>query len=212
VPIGSPRVTWRGARVTRARATILLLLAALLLHGCGSPTGLESEDCTGYPPWQTSGFVLPYPVGTAYELAQGNCSGAGHSGAYKYSYDFAMAIGTPVTAAADGTVYQIRSGYPDGDIMPGHENFVKLIHADGLISAYSHLSRVLVVEGATVRSGDVVGLSGNTGNTGNFPHLHFHVSTCSEPVDCGTLPATFRNTNANPQGLQPGRVYPALPY
>jgi murein DD-endopeptidase MepM/ murein hydrolase activator NlpD len=188
------------------------VLAVLLLAACGSPTSPNRESCGGYPPWQTSEFVLPYPVGTAYELAQGNCSGAGHSGVYKYSYDFAMAIGTPVTVAADGTVYEIRSGYLDGDLTPGHENFVKVQHADGLISAYSHLSRVLVAAGDSVRAGEVVGLSGNTGNTGNFPHIHFHVTTCSEPADCGTQPATFRNTTPNPEGLQQGRVYAALPY
>ena len=63
-----------------------------------------------------------------------------------------------------------------------------------------------------MRAGDVVGRSGNTGNTGGVPHLHFHVSLCSEPADCGTVPATFRNTDPNPQGLIAGLAYPARPF
>ena len=31
--------------------------------------------------------------------------------------------------------------------------------------------------------------------------IHFHVAPCSEPVSCGTLPVTFRNTDANPKGM-----------
>jgi murein DD-endopeptidase MepM/ murein hydrolase activator NlpD len=196
----------------RIEPACLLAAAALLAcHGSRGPTA-PGDVCGGYPPWQTSPFVLPYPVGTAYVVAQGNCSGGGHSGDYKYSYDFAMEIGTAVTASGDGFVYQIRTGYRDGDLTPGHENFVKVQHADGSISAYSHLSQVLVAEGDPIRAGDLVGRSGNTGNTGGFPHLHFHLSLCSEPVDCGTRPVTFRNTDPNPQGLVAGRAYPARPY
>ena len=190
-----------------------ILVATTALSAChGDSVTRGAEACGGYAPWQTSEFVLPYPVGTTYTVIQGNCSGFGHSGVYRYSYDFGMAIGTPVTASADGVVYGIRSGYLDGDPTPGHENFVKIEHADGRISAYSHLTDVVVQTGAAVAAGQLVGHSGNTGNTGGTPHLHFHVSSCSEPSDCGTLPATFRNTDPNPDGLEAGRAYMALPY
>jgi len=192
----------------------VLSMCPIMLAGCGGsgpgPAGMPAETCGGYPEWQSSEFVLPYPVAASYELIQGNCSGFGHSGIYKYSYDFGMPVGSQVTASADGTVFQIRTGFIDGDVTPGHENFVKIRHDDGLISAYSHLSQVQVAEGDTIFAGQPVGLSGNTGNTGNVPHLHFHVSTCSEPDDCGTVPVTFRNTAPNPQGLQRGRTYQAL--
>ena len=184
---------------------------AVCLMNCGGGSRVR-ETCTGYPDWQTSPYVLPYPVGTTYTVAQGNCSGGGHSGAYKYSYDFDMEIGTPVSAARDGTVFETRTGFVDGDITPGHENYVKIQHADGNITAYSHLSTVLVQAGDSVVVGDIVGTSGNTGNTGGFRHLHFHLTPCSEPVDCGTLPVTFSNTTANPMGLQAGHSYTALAY
>jgi murein DD-endopeptidase MepM/ murein hydrolase activator NlpD len=189
---------------------------ATLLAGCGAgPSGPgPTESCTGYPDWQTSPYVVPYPVGASYRVAQGNCSGGGHSGVYKYSYDFDMPIGSPVTAAREGVVYEIRTGHVDGDLTPGHENFVKILHPDGRISAYPHLSTdgVLVAVGQVVKAGDLIGLSGNTGQTGGFRHLHFHVSTCSEPVDCGTVPVTFRNVGPDPVGLLVDHVYLAMPY
>jgi murein DD-endopeptidase MepM/ murein hydrolase activator NlpD len=60
--------------------------------------------------------------------------------------------------------------------------------------------------GDGVAAGDVLGLSGNTGRTGGTPHLHFHVTPCSEPVRCGTVPVTFRNAGA-PGALRGGAVY-----
>jgi hypothetical protein len=206
------RSSLRHARATLARR---ILAWALVTWACrDATTGVSIDTCTGYPDWQTSAYVLPYPVGTSYRVAQGNCSGFGHSGVYRYSFDFDMPLGTVVTAARAGVVVEVRVGHIDGDTVPGHENFVKIRHADGVISAYSHLGTdgVLVQVGDSVQAGDTIGLSGNTGATGGFRHLHFHLTPCSEPVDCGTLPVTFRNTDANPAGLVVGRYYPALPY
>jgi murein DD-endopeptidase MepM/ murein hydrolase activator NlpD len=212
----------RSAGVAGGRAIIwdMRCLSAFVLIGalgCGGTTAPSSpgrDVCAGFPAWQTSPYVLPYPVGTAYRVNQGNCSGEGHSGNYRYGYDFDMPIGTLVTAARDGIVFEVRTGFVDGDLTPGHENFVKIQHADGHISAYSHLSSngVLVQPGEHVRAGDPIGLSGNTGETGGFRHLHFHLSACSEPADCGTLPVTFRNTAPNPMGLQPNVTYAAGPH
>ena len=85
---------------------------------------------------------------------------------------------------------------------------------------YSHLTRggALVAVGQTVAAGDAVGRSGNTGNTGGFPHLHFSLHPCAmlpglpggDESSCPSIPLTFRNTDANPQGLVAGRSYRAL--
>ena len=198
----------------RSLVLIAAACAAAAACGGGTPGPPIDEVCTGYPGWQTSPYVLPYPVGTGYPVRQGNCSGFGHRGVYAYSYDFAMDLGTTVTAARGGVVAEVRTGHVDGDLTPGHENFVKIRDADGLLTAYSHLGTdgVLVGVGDVVEAGDVIGRSGNTGETGGIPHLHVHLSSCSEPVDCGTLPVTFRNTTADPVGLVAGQVYPAEPY
>jgi hypothetical protein len=57
----------------------------------------RQESCGSFPDWQTSPYVLPYPVGSSYYVSQANCSTSGHRGPYKYSYDFVMPIGTTVT-------------------------------------------------------------------------------------------------------------------
>jgi murein DD-endopeptidase MepM/ murein hydrolase activator NlpD len=171
----------------------------------------RSMDCMEEYDWETSPYVLPYPKGKSYFVNQANCSGFGHSGIYKYGYDFVMPIGSEVCASRDGVVSEIRDLFEDGDLKPSHSNWVKIKHEDGNITAYSHLSRgsVLVKPGDHVKAGDVIGLSGNSGDTGGLPHLHLHLSECSEPVDCGTLPFVFSNTDPNPKGLLPQRYYEA---
>lgn len=211
----SETVVEGGFAARRATASMCTLACAVTVWACADASGPTlADECTGYSDWQTSPYVLPYPTGTIYRVAQGNCSGFGHTGVYRYSFDFDMPLGTMVTAARAGVVIEVRVGHLDGDTVPGHENFVKILHSDGVISAYSHLGTdgVLVDIGDSVRAGDTVGVSGNTGATGGFRHLHFHLSQCSEPIDCGTLPITFRNTDPNPTGLFVDRFYRANPY
>lgn len=148
---------------------------------------------------------------------QSNCSGFGHSGFWKYGYDFAMPIGSLVTAARDGRVVNSEGGGSDGD--RSRTNLVTIAHDDGTVAVYSHLTRggALVSAGAVVAAGDAIGRSGNTGNTGGFPHLHFSVHPCAKLPDlpggdetsCPTTPVTFRNTSPNPEGLVAGRTYTA---
>ena len=186
-----------------ASAGLLLSLGVLATLGYLN----QYPPCGGYPDWQSSPYVLPYPVGKSYAVHQANCTFGGHHGVYRYSYDFLMPIGTTVTAAREGVVAETLEGFADGE---GIENWVKIRHDDGTLAAYSHLHSVLVEVGAYVKAGDPIGLSGNTGQTGGVPHLHFHVAPCTEPISCGTLPVTFRNTEANPKGLQTDRSYTAL--
>jgi murein DD-endopeptidase MepM/ murein hydrolase activator NlpD len=174
----------------------------------------QRNACGPFPAWESSPYVLPYHVGSTYYLNQSNCTNGGHQGAYKYSYDFVMPIGTTVTAARAGVVAEIRMIFRDGQPGEGESNWVKIRHVDGTIAAYSHLTQngALVKTGDHVDTGQRIGLSGNTGNTGGLPHLHFHVSACSEPVNCGTLPVTFRNAGPNAGDLAAKRYYLALPY
>jgi len=174
----------------------------------------HQNACGPFPDWQLSPYVLPYPVGSTYYVDQSNCTNGGHQGPYKYSYDFVMPIGTAVTAARAGVVADIRTNFRDGQHAMREANWVKIRHEDGTIAAYSHLTEngALVKVGDPVVAGQPVGRSGNTGNTGGLPHLHFHLAPCSEPVDCGKLPVTFRNAGPNPDGLEGKRSYLALPY
>ncbi|KSU66774.1 M23 family metallopeptidase [Arthrobacter sp. NIO-1057] len=94
-----------------------------------------------------------------------NPTGAGymiHSGT-----DYGVPSGTEVYAAADGVVEV--AGWA------GHSgNRVTLDHGSGLETGYSHNSKVLVKVGDHVKRGDVIALSGTTGNS-TGPHVHFEV-------------------------------------
>jgi len=183
----------------------------------GDPNG-GGETCTGYPAWETSAYVLPFAPGTAYRVIQGNCSppGNGHRGSNRYGYDFGMTIGTDFNAARAGTVVAVEESHLDGEIAAtGKDNYIAILHADGTVGLYGHLTQggAIVGLGDQVTRGQLIGRSGNTGNTNNIPHLHFSLQSC-DPVSlgsaaCPTIPSTFRNTDPNPGGLQNGVTYPA---
>lgn len=92
----------------------------------------------------------------------------GHEG-----IDFLAPVGTPVLACADGTVVELSSD-PNAR---GYGMYVKLRHilpVQSYETVYGHLSRVDVCLGQKVGPGQLLGLSGNTGNS-NGPHLHVHL-------------------------------------
>jgi murein DD-endopeptidase MepM/ murein hydrolase activator NlpD len=202
---------------------LLLTTAFAAVASCaGNGTlGPNSDVCTAYPDWHTSPYVLPYPEGVSYPLWQGNCSGQGHSGFWRYSYDFQMPIGSIVTAARGGTVIFTRAterddGPHDANAPP---NLVFIQHEDSSVDVYSHLMHngVRVVEGQVVNVGDTIALSGNTGYTDNYPHLHFSVHACeslpgfASPAVCPALAVTFRNAIPQDVVLLQGHIYTAGP-
>lgn len=78
--------------------------------------------------------------------------------------------GTPVYAAADGTVKNAWN-----DTKAGGGNSVVLTHADKMASGYAHLDSYTVKPGQQVKQGDLIGYVGSTG-TATGPHLHFTVT------------------------------------
>jgi murein DD-endopeptidase MepM/ murein hydrolase activator NlpD len=96
--------------------------------------------------------------------------------------DIRAATGTPVLAAADGTV--LRTG---SQVFAGR--LIVIEHDADLVTVYYHLSAVEVVAGQAVRRGEVIGRVGTSGNA-TAPHLHFGVcrregGLCSERIDGG---------------------------
>lgn len=82
--------------------------------------------------------------------------------------DLAVNTGTPVKAFADGVVDYI------GDDPDQYGLYLQISHANGVKSFYAHCSQLLVSQGQTVKAGDTVALSGDTGNT-TGPHLHLEL-------------------------------------
>ncbi len=97
---------------------------------------------------------------------------------YHKGVDWAVPTGTAVYASCGGTV--ARAGWGSG-----YGYVVYIDHEDGRQTRYAHLSKVLVKTGQTVKQGDRIALSGNTGvSTG--PHLHFEIlinGTQVNPID-----------------------------
>jgi len=97
--------------------------------------------CTGgYPEQSTSLYILPYSVGSAYVVGQGNCTDGSHSEDQEYAYDFDMPIGTTIIASRAGTVIAVEERFDDGNRTSGQENFVIVQHRDGTASGYYHLT------------------------------------------------------------------------
>lgn len=92
----------------------------------------------------------------------------GHEGV-----DWDIPVGTPIYAVADGEVCLINRN-PDRKVAP-YGIFVKLRHQGGQYETiYAHLSQVQVVENQSVKAGDMIALSGDTGRS-TGPHLHFTI-------------------------------------
>jgi murein DD-endopeptidase MepM/ murein hydrolase activator NlpD len=89
--------------------------------------------------------------------------------------DLAAEYGTKVRATADGVV-----SFADWE--EGYGYMVKINHDYGYETGYGHNSRLLVSAGETVKKGQVISLSGNTGES-TGPHVHYEVRINGKPVN-----------------------------
>lgn len=101
-------------------------------------------------------------------------------GLFNDGINIAAKAGTPVKAAAFGTVAFA------GDGPPAYGKMVLLKHADGYFSVYAHLSQVLVRDGAALSQGQLLGRVGATGSV-REPQLHFEIRHGTKALD----PAKF---------------------
>ncbi|MBE0488684.1 MAG: peptidoglycan DD-metalloendopeptidase family protein [Halomonas sp.] len=93
--------------------------------------------------------------------------------------DFAMPIGTPVVAPADGRVEKVANH-------PTAGRYVVIRHDNGYQTRYLHLSRPLVSRGDRVTMGERIALSGNTGRS-TGPHLHYEILVNNSQVNAMTV-------------------------
>ena len=89
--------------------------------------------------------------------------------------DIAVTYGTPIHAAAAGTV--VLAGW-----VSGYGNYTCIDHGGGMATCYAHQSSYAVSQGASVAQGQVIGYVGCTGHCFG-PHLHFEVRINGTPVD-----------------------------
>jgi murein DD-endopeptidase MepM/ murein hydrolase activator NlpD len=128
-----------------------------------------SQPATTSAPPGGSG-QLSWPVNGPVTSGFGNRWGRMHEG-----IDIAVPSGTPVGAAAPGTV--IFAGW-----LGGYGNLVVVDHGGGLSTAYGHNSSLAVGVGQAIQTGSVIAYSGSTGHS-TGPHVHFEVRLNGAAVD-----------------------------
>lgn len=90
--------------------------------------------------------------------------------------DIGTPVGTPLLAAADGTVLVAKNSGYNG----GYGRMVIISHSNGTQTVYGHMSSVYVTTGQSVQKGEQIGESGNSGRS-TGPHLHFEVRGAENP-------------------------------
>lgn len=91
--------------------------------------------------------------------------------------DIANSCGTPIYAAADGSVTSAKTSGWNG----GFGKFLKILHPNGTETLYAHASRLLVAIGEYVAKGQQIAIMGSTGNSTGC-HLHFEVHGAKNPL------------------------------
>jgi murein DD-endopeptidase MepM/ murein hydrolase activator NlpD len=153
-------------------------------------------------------YYLPYEQNKTHLLVQGYFSHYTHK--HRAALDFKMKRGTKVCAARDGVVVRLKE---DGKIGGSniknrpYGNFIVIQHPDSSRTGYWHLqyNSVLVNMGDTVKQGQVIALSGNSGYT-YFPHLHFIVWRPDKKGQWAQIGTRFQ-TNKGIRYLRPFRFY-----
>jgi murein DD-endopeptidase MepM/ murein hydrolase activator NlpD len=175
----------------------LVVAGFALLTGClslpGDPDDPQVPSCMEpavFGPPEESPYVLPYPVGEAYEVFQTYCGPVSHGKDGQMSIDFLMPMGSDVVAARAGTVRAVIDRHED---FGRGFNLVYIEHEDGTTAFYCHLkeksARVRLDD--NVVAGQVIASSGASGTS--LPHLHFGVASRWPVVKPDDVPVNFRN-------------------
>jgi murein DD-endopeptidase MepM/ murein hydrolase activator NlpD len=129
-------------------------------------TPAKAAEATGAVPtfrWPVRGKVI-----TSY--------GAKTNGKSNDGINLAVPEGTPVKAAEDGVVAY------SGNELKGYGNLVLVRHSNGYVTAYAHASELLVKRGDSIKRGQIIAKSGQSGEVAS-PQLHFEIRKGSNPVD-----------------------------
>jgi len=142
-----------------------------VLAALGAPTATHA------PPRP---YRVPFAIGATFLVSQAYPTRVTHvTPDSAYAVDFALPDGTPVYAAREGTVINVRHDSFRGAAaaaMLDQANLILILHDDGTIGVYGHLQwdSIRVHIGQHVARGEYIANSGNTGFT-TGPHLHFAV-------------------------------------
>ena len=162
----APPATKMAAVTAGPPQTVRLAQATTKVEEPSADSPVKAAEATGALPtfrWPVRGKVI-----TSY--------GAKTNGKSNDGINLAVPEGTPVKAAEDGVVAY------SGNELKGYGNLVLVRHTNGYVTAYAHASELLVKRGDTIKRGQVIAKSGQSGEVGS-PQLHFEIRKGSTPVD-----------------------------
>jgi murein DD-endopeptidase MepM/ murein hydrolase activator NlpD len=155
-------------------------------------------------------YAWPFPPGVQALLSQGPGGPTHHDAFSRYAIDLVVPEGTPVLAARAGTLVYMETRYFESGMdrarFMSRANHVRILHDDGSMALYAHLSpeSVDLEPGQRVEVGERIGLSGNTGYS-NGPHLHFVVLLHRE---MRSVSVPFRMAGVDLRAVAPAPVGP----
>jgi murein DD-endopeptidase MepM/ murein hydrolase activator NlpD len=165
-PVSAPPATKLAAITTDSQQKARLAQTTNVEEAPAAETPAKAAEATGALPtfrWPVRGKVI-----TGY--------GAKTNGKSNDGINLAVPEGTPVKAAEDGVVAY------SGNELKGYGNLVLVRHSNGYVTAYAHASELLVKRGDTIKRGQIIAKSGQSGEVGS-PQLHFEIRKGSNPVD-----------------------------
>ena len=206
------QVAWCGAGVAKEANKMNCRVPLLPAHEndilyCPGGKWTVKQSCnlgcvqapTGTPDYckSSSSYKAPWKCGVSHTCTNGNHTSS-HSGKDEYAYDFGVPVGTAVHAMRAGKVLRVRyvskpgsACYNGGGSSCANlANTVEILHSDGTVGLYMHLSKPTATTGSPVAQGDVIGYSGNSGySTG--PHVHVQVQSNCGIWWCQSKPFKF---------------------
>lgn len=159
-------------------------------------------------------YLFPWEHGHKHKVTQGHNGTFTHMDENQYALDFDLDMKTPIAAAREGLVVDVKEDSNRGGASSSfskYGNYVQVYHSDGTFANYVHLVKdgALVQVGETVEQGQIIALSGNTGRSSG-PHLHFDVSVPLEDGSRTSIPVKFADHENNAVIPQEGSYYYSL--
>jgi murein DD-endopeptidase MepM/ murein hydrolase activator NlpD len=164
--VAAPATKMAAAAEPASKEKARLAQATPTPEGVVAEPAVKTAEATGALPtfrWPVRGRVV-----TGY--------GAKTNGKSNDGINVAVPEGTPVKAAEDGVVAY------SGNELKGYGNLVLIRHSNGYVTAYAHASELMVKRGETIKRGQIIAKSGQSGEVGS-PQLHFEIRKGSSPVD-----------------------------
>lgn len=176
-PLGTPYLVQPGESFAglalRSGTNILSIMS---LNGMTIPLLMERSEIALPPACLPAGVTAdPGSRGFGWPTTYSSRSGNGYSNRHR-GYDVTAPYNTPVYASKGGIVALAQ--WTEW----GFGNTIVLDHAKGWQTLYAHLDSIAVSCGQTVAKGDLLGISGSTGNS-TGPHLHFEIMQRETHVD-----------------------------